>query len=156
MLYRVFPTTSVPAPGFTTWHDVSYPNPPHGSAIVEAFCRTAANDPSELSYGDRHDTRVFALNHEAIMDPGSELSKAAGYWYGTLDRILDEGWRVCYSNGTGRGLYRFFSTCQNFLLFPPEVVSAFSTFESACGRVLFRGFSQGPRVHFFLFLKSIG
>lgn len=100
-LIRAF-LLSAPAPGFATWHDRSSPHLERDSAITEAFYKTAASTPAELSFGNRDDRRTFAIINEPIMDPASEQSKIMGYWAGSIGSILDEGWRECYTDGTGR------------------------------------------------------
>lgn len=45
--------------------------------------------------------RMFPTNHQVIIDQTSERSKHQGYWGADIGSILDEGWRVCYTEGTG-------------------------------------------------------
>lgn len=84
------------------WYDGTSPFLRRDSGITEAFYKTTADNPAEFSYSNRDDTRSFALINEPIMDPASEQSKILGYWAGSIGGILDEGWRVCYTDGTGR------------------------------------------------------
>ncbi|KAF8416605.1 hypothetical protein EV426DRAFT_685764 [Tirmania nivea] len=63
------------------------PHLQRGSAIMEAFYKTAADNPAELSYGNRDYNRVFPIIYERIMDPRSELSKVTGYWAGRKEGV---------------------------------------------------------------------
>ena len=53
-------------------------------------------DPEERSYGSR------SLIDLSIFDPRQEQSKHKAYWAVGLGNLLGEGWRLCYTDGTGR------------------------------------------------------
>jgi len=45
----------------------------------------------------------MSLHSLTLLEPFDEWSKHAGYWQEGLEDLLDEGRRVCYTDGTERG-----------------------------------------------------
>ena len=70
--------------------------------MSEAFRKTTFH-PEERSYGNRDDLAPTPLIDLTILEPRDERSKHQAYWVVGLKNLLDEGWRVCYTSGTGRG-----------------------------------------------------
>ena len=74
-------------------------NRPH--PIAEAFHKTTIY-LEERSLGNCDDTVHTALTDLTILAPQGERSKHQAYWDVRLNHLLDEGWRLCYTDGTGR------------------------------------------------------
>ena len=96
-----------PAPLCSRWEHGKdlYSRTPHedldGPICAAARLRTA--DPDQLSYGDRDDLEPLpgVLTDMSIMDAREENSKSSGPWLATISRLMDEGWRARYSDGSG-------------------------------------------------------
>ena len=58
--------------------------------------------PEERSYGDRDDTCKTTLNNLTILEPEDQRSHYQAYWASGLGYLLDAGWRLCYTDVTGR------------------------------------------------------
>lgn len=43
----------------------------------------------------------MAITDVNLFHPQDERSKTAGYWQLGIDNLMDEGWRICYTDGTG-------------------------------------------------------
>ena len=72
-------------------------------SIAEAFYKCAAiSEPEERQYGNREDTTPTSLLDLTILEPTDERSKHQTYWASGLGNLLNEGYRVCYTDGTGR------------------------------------------------------
>jgi len=56
---------------------------------------------SASAYGIGDDTAPTSLTNLSLFDPKDKRSKDQGYWAVELDNLLDEGWRLCYTDGTG-------------------------------------------------------
>jgi len=69
--------------------------------IAEAFHKTTIT-PEERSCGQSNNTATTPLIDLTILEPQDEKSHTPGYWQAGLGTLLDEGWRVCYTDGTGR------------------------------------------------------
>jgi len=59
-------------------------------------------EPEERSYGKRDDTSHTSLIDFTIMDPSEERSKTKAFWALGLEALKEEGWRVSYTDGSGR------------------------------------------------------
>jgi len=77
----------------TSWSDGKDPAATRESVIAEAFYRP---------YGDRGDSQTTSLIDLTIFDPKQEQSKHKAYWAVGLDHLLEEGWRVCFTDGSSR------------------------------------------------------
>lgn len=60
-------------------------------------------DPHELSWGDRDDRSVHALGDLEILQPSDSRSEYKVLWMARLAERLDEGSRLAFSDGCGRG-----------------------------------------------------
>ena len=87
-----------------SWHDGrgaptthSRPHP-----IAETFYKTGIDRKEERSYGNRDDCTPTSLTVLTILELQDQRSKHQAYWTAGLSNLLDEGWRLCYRDGTGR------------------------------------------------------
>jgi len=76
-------------------------HPPKTSPIAEAFYKTTIHT-EERSYGNRDDNAPTSLIDLTTLEPQDERSKHQAYWAAGLNNLLDEGWRICYTDGAGR------------------------------------------------------
>ena len=95
MLETAPPTTT------TTPHPIAPSARQRPHCIAEAFYKTTIH-PEERSCGNRDDTTPTSLIDLTILEPQDERSKHQAYWAVGLSNLIDEGWRLCYTDGTGR------------------------------------------------------
>jgi len=94
-----------PSTGAAWWHDGSRLHKPDfklDCPIACAFSLTTA-DPSQLSYGSSTDTRSVPITDLILFEPEDHCSKYMGYWTARISELLDKGWRICYTDGSGKG-----------------------------------------------------
>jgi len=116
-----------PAPNHTLWHD-STGNPNLDGPISGVFYLTPILTQDERSYGDCQDitTTPTALLHLTMLDPSDGRSKDKGYWAGTIWARMEEGWRFCYTDGTGLGGQAASGVySENHLVNPPDTHGGF-------------------------------
>jgi len=55
-----------------------------------------------MSFGDNDSLDLVHITHIELMFPKQESSKYKGYWAGMIQDLMEDGWRITYTDGTGR------------------------------------------------------
>lgn len=74
---------------------------PH-NIIKRVFRAATAFELDNLSFGNSNYSNPSSLTLNVLYDPLDPYSKTKGGWAAKIGGMLDEGWRVCYTDGTGR------------------------------------------------------
>jgi len=89
--------------GFPPWHDgTGGPQATLESPITAAFHLTAIASPEEISWGDAQSHRKGQLKLISLLQPQDPRSREKGYWAASLAQLVRDGWKLAYSDGTGR------------------------------------------------------
>jgi len=93
-----------PPQDFPPWHDGTG-GPQHilESPISAAFHLTAIASPEEISWGDAQSHRQGQLRQISLLQPQDPRSREKGYWAASLAQLTKDGWKLAFSDGTGRG-----------------------------------------------------
>lgn len=82
--------------------DGPYPNPPRDSPLSHALANTALDRGLILSFGDREDRSQPPLRYMELFDPQDKRSEHKAHWAGKLGKLKDQGFRLVFTDGTGR------------------------------------------------------
>jgi len=89
--------------GFPPWHDgTKGPQSFLEAPIPAAFHLSAITDPDGISWGNNSDNRQGNLLHITLLQPSDPRSREKGYWAASLAQLIQDGWTLAYSDGSGR------------------------------------------------------
>ncbi|KAF8415586.1 hypothetical protein EV426DRAFT_663716 [Tirmania nivea] len=72
------------------------------SLILTDLPESNPNDLSLLSWGDSLSSRSSSLIPRPLLEPDDPFSGDKGRWQAKIGSLMEEGWRICYTDGTGR------------------------------------------------------
>lgn len=77
-------------------------SPSSNNIINRAFRAATGFNSTNLSFGNCDYYKPSSLTPITLYKPSDPYSNTKGGWAAKIGRMLDEGWRVCYTDGTGR------------------------------------------------------
>jgi len=72
------------------------------SAISSAFYISPIPSPESRSYGNRDSLDSVSIIYLPLLDPKNQRSKEKEIWAGTIRGLVEQGWKVIYTDGTGK------------------------------------------------------